>query len=288
MFDQEWCAGPGRDRLLDSLPDIGLGMTGDGGASDATLATTCRRHTDPTPASQIWSRWAPAWSTPILGPRLLQQPGIEFGGVVGVIPAVVADSGIFGVAGIGAGGFQSGLHVAGELYGGLAVFVPAEVPDREARVGEFFGIADFAATTHRDNRGGKVGMAGGNGPGAAATHGKTSDIDAIGVGFELGGGLTQDGERGLSIGAVHLPVAVGAALGEYCDEGEGAFLFPQRGSESDHDLIDAVVAALAGAVEEEEQGRGFGSIAFVRNEENVFAFLFRGVHEHAAVEAGRR
>src|ERR1051325_270372 len=204
--------------------------------------------------------------------RMLQEPRIQLGRCVGLVPGVVLDAGVLGVLGIAARVLERLDHGPRFLDADGLVGVAVEAPAGDVlELGRGLRIA--AAADGRDG-GPAFRMGGGEAPGAEAAHRQAGEVDAFLVGLVVLLDFVEDGEGAFAVIAAR-PPALGLGLREDGDEGEFLLGITDVLGEAALDLLLAVVAGRAGAVQ--EQDYGIFLIAFVigRDEEDVLRFAVR-------------
>ena len=122
------------------------------------------------------------------------------------------------------------------------------------------GIAPEDAAGGDGDGGPAVRIKAGQLPGAVSAEGEAGEIGAVGVAVELGGLLVEGGHgQGQHVGVG--PVVVLRALGHDDDEGPALGVVADGFGKADLGLPHALGAALAAAVEEENDGPGLAVVA---------------------------
>jgi hypothetical protein len=208
----------------------------------------------------------------------------------------MADTGIFGVANVGAVSLEGFDHVAGFGDGNGRVRIAVEHPDGELRadflggfeIGNAVGIGLFAgiiwkkdATADGHDCSKLVGISCGERPAPVAAHGKSGEIGAFGITLEFFRGRGESGKRDL----FHIRISPAMFLQALRHDDEGwetrAIVADGRG-DADLGLYEAIGAAFAGAVEEEDNGPLLVGGPVVRHEDLIF--VSGAVKRKAAVE----
>ena len=166
-------------------------------------------------------------------------------------------------------GFDDG---AGALYGDHFVFVAMKDP--EGGGFQDLGVFDIAAATEGDAGGKDTWILGGDAEGAAAAHGGAGEVEAVWVDGQVFGEIGDEGEE--VGGYLVFPADVGGgALGGEEEAGlfgQVFFVGPDFGCATELGFV--VGAALAGAMEPDDEGVAFGAIQLGAAPELVVQSLF--------------